>query len=35
MAITVIIISLLVLALFFYVGFKGTKESKNKPPEVK
>jgi hypothetical protein len=35
MEITIIVIIFIALGIYLLVGYKGSKESKNKPPEVK
>jgi hypothetical protein len=35
MAITIIIVVLIALGVYLLISYKGSKESKNKPPEVK
>jgi hypothetical protein len=35
MEITLIVIAFIVLALFLWMGYKGSKDSKNKPPQIK
>jgi amino acid transporter len=35
MEITIIILIVIVVGIFLFMGYKGTKNSKNKPPQVK
>jgi hypothetical protein len=35
MEITIIILIVIVIGIFLFMGYKGTKNSKNKPPQVK
>jgi hypothetical protein len=35
MEITLIFIVFLIIGLFLWIGYKGSKDSKNKPPQIK
>jgi hypothetical protein len=35
MEITLIVIAFIALVLFLWMGYKGSKDSKNKPPQIK